>query len=33
MYCRKSVAPRMEPGGTTALTGYSCKDFRLLQRL
>ena len=23
---RKNVGPRMEPGGTPALTGYSCED-------
>ena len=27
MYSRKSVEPRMEPWGTPALTGCSCKDF------
>ena len=27
MYCRKSVGPRMEPGGTLPLTEYYCKDF------
>ena len=27
MYSRKSAGPRMEPGGTPALTGYSCEDF------
>ena len=27
MYSRKSVAPRMDPCGTPALTGYSCEDF------
>ena len=25
MYSRKSVGPRMDPCGTPALTGYSCK--------
>ena len=23
----KSVGPRLKPGGTPALTGYSCEDF------
>ena len=27
MYSRKSVGPRMEPGGTPALTGYLVKTF------
>ena len=27
MYSRKSVGPKMEPGGTPALTKYSCEDF------
>ena len=27
MYSTKSVGPRMEPWGTTALTGYSYEDF------
>ena len=27
MYSRKSVGPRMEPWGSPALTGSSCKDF------
>ena len=27
IYSRKSVEPRMDPCGTTALTGYSCVDF------
>ena len=27
MYSRKSIGPRMGPGGTPALTGYSCEDF------
>ena len=27
MYSRKSVGPRMEPGGIPVLTGYSCEDF------
>ena len=27
MYRRKSVGPRMEPWGISALTGYSCEDF------
>ena len=26
MYCRKGVGPRIEPWGTKALTGCSCKD-------
>ena len=26
MYNKKSVGPRMEPWGTSALTGYSCED-------
>ena len=26
MYTRKSAGPRMEPSGTPALTGYSCKE-------
>ena len=27
MHSRKSVGPRIDPRGTTALTGYSCEDF------
>ena len=27
MYSRKNLWPRMEPGGTPALTRYSCEDF------
>ena len=27
MCSRKSVGPRLEPGGTPALTGYFCEDF------
>ena len=27
MYCRKSIAPRIEPSGTPAFTEHSCKDF------
>ena len=27
MYSKKSVGPRMDPGGIPALTGYSCEDF------
>ena len=27
MYSRKSVGPRMDPGGTPGLTGCSCEDF------
>ena len=27
MYCRKSIAPRIESWGTPAFTEYSCKDF------
>ena len=30
MYTRKSLGPRMEPLGTSALTGYYCK--KLLSR-
>ena len=27
MYSKKSVGPRMDPWGTSALTGYSCEEF------
>ena len=27
MYTRKSLGPRMEPLGTSALTGHYCKNF------
>ena len=27
MYSKKSVGPRIEPWGTSALTGYLCEDF------
>ena len=27
LYSRKGVGPRMDPGGTPALPGYSCEDF------
>ena len=27
MHSRKGVGPRMDPWGTSALTGYSCEDF------
>ena len=33
MYSRKSVGPRMEPWGTTALNGYSCEEFPFRRKL